>query len=144
MKKHNYWDRLRILKMQSIERRREQFIIIYMFKILNNLVPNPGVSFKKSDRNGVTANISIISTRLPCHIKNFHYQNVNFIGPRLFNILPQDLRNFTLEGDNIVLAFKNRLDSFLSSIPDQPTIYGMQRPANSNSVIDQIKYTVPC
>ena len=37
----NYWDRLTVLKLYSLERRREMYIIMYVFKILKELVPNP-------------------------------------------------------------------------------------------------------
>ena len=39
----NYWERLIYLKMNSQERRMERYRIIYIWKILNNLVPNCGV-----------------------------------------------------------------------------------------------------
>ena len=140
MKSHSYWERLKLLGMHSIERRRERFIIIYMFKILNNLVPNPGVHFKDSMRNGITANVPLVPTNRPTIYKSLRYHHFNFIGPKLFNILPPDLRCFSTDSDNVVLAFKNKLDTFLSRIPDQPTTYGMQRQATSNSLFDQQYY----
>ena len=136
----DYWERLKMLQMQSIERRHERFIIIYMFKILNNLVPNPGISFKESKRRGILAVVPVVPAGLPCFIRNFKYKNFNFIGPKLFNILPTELRQHSISENNVVLSFKNKLDIFLSSIPDQPTIYGLQRAAGSNSLIDQLQY----
>ena len=57
-------------------------------------------------------------------------------GAKLFNILPKDLR---IDFDSLTLnTFKNRLDVFLSTIPDQPTIPGHSRVAETNSIIDQI------
>ena len=35
-----YHERLRILGLMSLQRRRERFIIITMFKIINNIIPN--------------------------------------------------------------------------------------------------------
>ena len=35
-----YWERLEKLKLYSIERRRERYVILYIFKIISNLVPN--------------------------------------------------------------------------------------------------------
>ena len=40
MRDLNYWDRLSRLKLYSLERRRERFIIIYTWKIITGLVPN--------------------------------------------------------------------------------------------------------
>ena len=136
----NYWDRLKVLKIHSIERRRERFIIIYMFKILNHLVPNPGVSFRRSERQGKTATVPLYPTSLSYDLRRLRFKSFNFVGPKLFNVLPKDLREFSSDGSNIVLAFKNKLDQFLSTIPDQPTVQGLQRAANSNSIIDQLNY----
>ena len=36
----NYWERLKELNLYSLQRRRERYIIIYIWKILNRLVPN--------------------------------------------------------------------------------------------------------
>ena len=36
----DYWDRLQFLKILSLQRRRERYSIILMFKILNNFTPN--------------------------------------------------------------------------------------------------------
>ena len=140
MKVLNYWERLKILKIQSIKRRREQFIIIYVYKILKNLVPNPGIAFKPTERNGTVAIIPLFPTTIPNSIRQKKYNSFNFIGPKLFNILPRELRDFSTTGNDIVLPFKNKLDLFLSNIPDQPTIQGISRAANSNSVIDQLNY----
>ena len=37
----NYWVCLKKMKVYSLERRRERYRIIYIWKILENLVPNP-------------------------------------------------------------------------------------------------------
>ena len=55
LKDLNYWERLEFLKLYSSERRRERFIIILMYKILNNLVPNPGIQWKENERTGIKA-----------------------------------------------------------------------------------------
>ena len=39
----DYWERLKQLKAYSLERRRERYIIIFMYKIINQLYPNPGI-----------------------------------------------------------------------------------------------------
>ena len=36
----SYWDRLNRLKLYSLERRRERYIIMYTYKIIQGLVPN--------------------------------------------------------------------------------------------------------
>ena len=37
-----------------------------------------------------------------------------------------------------VPMFKNHLDIYLDSIPDQPTIQGLARSAKTNSLLDQV------
>ena len=36
----NYWERLHELKLYSLQRRRERYIIIYIWKITQHMVPN--------------------------------------------------------------------------------------------------------
>ena len=56
-------------------------------------------------------------------------------GVQLLNLLPVQLRN-SEHGD--VEMFKNHLDIYLSIIPDQPTIGGLTRPAQTNSLLHKI------
>ena len=145
MKEKNYWERLQNLKMYSVQRRRERFQIIYLFKVLNNLVQNPGVEFKKNPRTGTWAKVPKIDRKLPTFAKKMKVNSFAYSAPKLFNRLPKNLRDFTPSNEttNLTLSFKNHLDKFLQKIPDQPTVYGnrdMIRPANSNSIIDQINY----
>ena len=58
-------------------------------------------------------------------------------GARLFNLMPTNLRNMTGVS---VEVFKAALDTWLCSIPDQPTTDGRQRAALTNSLIDQVNY----
>ena len=50
----NYWERLKKLKMYSLQRRRERYIIIYTWSIIENLVPNVGniSSYAIPDKEG--------------------------------------------------------------------------------------------
>ena len=56
-------------------------------------------------------------------------------GPNLFNSLPRHVRD--LSGCKVD-TFKNALDRYLASVPDQPLIPGMTqyRQIESNSIID--------
>ena len=137
----NYWQRLKHLKMYSINRRHERYQIIYIYKILENLAPNLSVNkivSKFSDRRG---RLCIVPQRArsqcPKAVNNAREASLPVRGVKLFNSLPKYLRNIT----NIsVQSFKNHLDKYLSTIPDEPTVdgyYGM-RAANSNSLIDVI------
>ena len=54
---------------------------------------------------------------------------------KIFNELPIDIRNIDSDNPDI---FKMALDSFLENVPDQPTVPGLGRSAESNSLLHQI------
>ena len=56
-------------------------------------------------------------------------------GARIFNLLPAEIRN--IDADNVD-NFKKSLDDFLCQVPDQPTIAGLGRAAETNSLLHQI------
>ena len=58
---------------------------------------------------------------------------------RLFNVLPQNVRNITGTTTN---TFKDHLDEWLKGIPDTPRIdgYGAWVSAESNSIYHQAHY----
>ena len=123
-----------------MERRRERFCLIYMFKILNNLVPNPGIEFEDKGRRGIEAKIPTISNNQPTFLQNLRRNSFNYFGPRLWNTIPTEIRSYKSESGNGVLGFKNQLDQYLSRIPDEPSVLGLQRAAASNSICDQKQY----
>ena len=60
----NYWERLQKLGIQSLQQRRERYIIFYMWKILNGLVSNDlDFQFRFSERRGITVLIPSIVNR---------------------------------------------------------------------------------
>ena len=54
MQNLSYHQRLNALRLYSLQRRRDRYIVIYMWKILENLVPNliPKVQIYTSERRG--------------------------------------------------------------------------------------------
>jgi len=63
----------------------------------------------------------------------------NYVGPLLYNAIPNYLRKM-YENIDPVGTFKNELDEFLTNVPDEPTVSGRIRRANSNSILHQIDY----
>jgi hypothetical protein len=53
----------------------------------------------------------------------------------IFNLLPEDLKSLNTEFEDL---FKNHLDVFLSSIPDEPIVTGLGRAAATISLVDQL------
>ena len=135
----NYWERLKVLGLYSLERRRERYLIIYVFKITQGITPNfEGEKFRirvnYSDRRGRTCVIPGINAQALASVTSMVEASFPVRGPKLFNTLPSSLRNFNGSTD----AFKSRLDKFLNRIPDQPCLPAYQQPASSNSIIDQL------
>ena len=123
----NYWQRLQKLKLMSLQRRRERYTIIYMFKILQNRVPNDvGIVFYENPRLGIKARVP----PLPPIRSQVSLLDSSFAvrGPVLWNLLPKKIN--TIES---ICSFKEKLDNFISEYPDTPPVNGYTTP-NSNSL----------
>ena len=139
----NYWERLSNFKLYSLQRRRERYKIIYVWKILESHVPNiscegdSGIKKLHSLRNGRSCTISPLLNSTPTAIQRLREGSLTYHGAKLFNALPKDLRNTT---NCSTLAFKHKLDKFLAQIIDQPLVdgYTSGRQAESNSLLHTI------
>ena len=138
-----YWERLNHLKLYSLERRRERYIIIYVFKIIHSLVPNPGIEWHENSRSGIYVTIPKASVKTPHQVKILQQHSFFCVGPKFYNSIPRELRRVFSQGLHPVNQFKRILDKFLSGIPDQPTVAGLTRAATSNSIIDQVYCIAP-
>ena len=134
----SYWSRLKAFNLYSLERRRERYIIIYTWKILENLVPNinqsDGLQPVSQPRLGRLCFVKA-RTGSTTALQTIRHNFLSTKGPILFNSLPKELRN--LSGCPL-LTFKNKLDKLLSSIPDEPCVLGATTNAESNSIKHQI------
>ena len=104
------------LKMNSEQRRLERYHVMYIWKIMEGLTPNCGVTWSQmTERNGRLCKIPPLKgTRSVQTLRN---QSFQVSGPRLFNSMPKTLRNMT----NCSLEeFKESLDTFLKNVPDEP------------------------
>ena len=76
-----------------------------------------------------------MATTSPASVRRAREASLKVKGARLFNLVPKEIRNLSgVSADR----FKSQLDSWLTQIPDQPTIPGRQRAALTNSLIDQV------
>ena len=116
MKGLSYTEILTVLRLYSLQRRRERYIIIYVWKILEGLVPNlfPPICTKESSRRGRTFITSHINVG---RLGTLEYNSFRWRVIRLFNKLPLLLRNVTVCS---VHSFKKKLDFYLSTVPDFP------------------------
>ena len=123
----NYWQRLQTLRLMSLQRRRERYALIYMFKILQNRVPNDiEVVFYENPRLGIKARIPPLPT-VRSQVTLFD-SSFAVRGPKLWNLLPKSIN--TIESFSL---FKVKLDSFILSYPDKPPVSGYTT-SNSNSL----------
>ena len=114
----DYWEQLKTIKMYSQQRRRERYICIYTWKVLENIVPNFGIESTYSGRRGRNCVVPLVRTA-SSRIKTIRFTSMGVNGPRLFNHLPQSLRD--MSGCSVD-TFKRALDNHLDTIPDEPRI----------------------
>ena len=135
----DYWSRLKIMKLNSLQRRVDKYRIIYSWKSINGCTPLLGMKWNEisTGRNGRVLRIPKVEG-ISESLKNLRRNSIQHYGVKLLNILPKEIRNFIREPD----AFKSLLDSFLCKIPDQPEKESMKadvldyNSSSSNSVYD--------
>ena len=104
----NYWERLKILNLYSLQRRRERYAILYMWKILQGLVPNPGIEASTNPRTGINLRLPKINNSSPAWVQSLRQGSFNYRGSQLYNCLPIHLRQINLEQS--LLSYKASLD----------------------------------
>jgi hypothetical protein len=121
----DYWERLQVLNLYSLERRRERYMIIYTWKIVEKLVPNLEsdpitIKNQQDHRRGRWLEIPTLKTRQGT-VSTIKEKSLAVRGPRLFNCLRKDIRNLT--GISPV-KFKKELDKYLQTVFDEPRVSG--------------------
>ena len=131
----DYWERLDKLGMYSQERRRERYMVIFIWKLSQGLVSGYKLPFNHSERRGLQVIVPPMATTAVSAVRKAKEASLQVKGARLFNLVPKEVRN--MSGVTID-RFKYGLDTWLKSIPDQPTVPGRQRAALTNSLLDQV------
>ena len=136
LKDFDYWQRLQELQLYSQERRRERYMLIFLWKISQGLVKGFSMEFTdKAGRRGRTAKVNTILRSSPAPVQKARENTLGVRGARIFNLLPLYIRN---HDSSNVETFKSLLDTYLSQVPDQPTVSGRARAADTNSLLHQI------
>ena len=126
----NYWERLKILNLYSLQRRRERYSIILVWKILNNLIPNCiNISFNESARRG-TSCIRPLGNSKYSSINTMIFNSFSSVAPALFNAVPAHIKSIPT-----LTSFKAALDKWLKSFPDTPPTPGYLG-VNKNSLLE--------
>ena len=141
----DYWERLEKLKLDSLERRRERYIIMYMYKIHIGAVPNIGFEKEFNERTK-TKFYAKHNRKAPRTVQTLRRASLFSRGPQLYNLLPEELRGKAdvEQGDKkkAVENFKRDLDKWLELIPDEPNVPGLteRRVAEKNSINSQYEH----
>lgn len=119
-----YEDRLKALQLYSTQRRHERYLIIFIFKIVNNFVPNPGLTIKYNPRTKTRVEPkSPQSSAIARWISRARKNSFFVHAPRLYNALPRDLRERDLSVSptkSRLNTYKRMLDHHIKDFPDMP------------------------
>ena len=136
----SYWEQLKRLNLKSLERRRERYMIMYIWSILEGIVPNisnanEGIETKNHVRHGRKCVIPIVKRSPYAAVIE---ASLRVHGAKLFNAMPSSIRNLT---NCTKEHFKVKLDEVLLKIPDEPQLrrYTSYRRTDSNSILDMIR-----
>ena len=126
----DYWERLKRLNLMSLQRRRERYIIIYVWKIITGKAPNDvQMEFYMCSRGSIKAKVPGIPN---CRNNTSKYdKSFAVIGTKLWNLLPAKCSNLL----HSLEKFKQLLGEFLDQYPDTPPVHGYFSP-HTNSLID--------
>jgi hypothetical protein len=92
------------------------------------------IETRHNERRGRLCMIPPLRNRSAVRFQYLREGSLSVAGPRLFNVLPRDLR----EGEFTLETFKRRLDVFLGTIPDRPPLHHYRRREASNSIVHQL------
>ncbi|KAL5267390.1 hypothetical protein ACHWQZ_G004435 [Mnemiopsis leidyi] len=116
----NYWERLVHLKLMTLQRRRERYTILMMWKILHNVVPNCcDIEFIDTSRHGTKAVIPSLSKCSSLRNQTLYDSSFAVRGPKLWNKVPA-----AIKAEKTFDGFKVSLSKFLALIPDNPPVSG--------------------
>ena len=116
----------------SLQRRRERFLIIFVWKIRNNFYPN--VLNLKFDTNRRSGAIKVVLKPLPRvtgRLLTVYEESFLIVAAKLWNVIPANLTHISS-----VDHFQIHLDNFLRTIPDKPPLPGYAYQ-NNNSLLKQ-------
>ena len=126
----NYWDRLKLFKISSLQRRREKQRIIHVWKIKNEVVRNDvGLNFEVNPRTSKLRAVVKPMPKIRGKLLSIYEDSFTIRAAKLYNRVPSNIR------DEISLTtFKLKLNKWLFSFPDLPPINGYH--PTKNSIID--------
>ena len=130
----SYSERLQSLQLLSQERRRERYMMTFIWKLSMGLVKGyHGIKFVYKSRRGWEAVPSTVRAGAPPSVKRAREASLANRGVTLFNMMPQGLRNMASDHQD---RFKCNLDAWLSEIPADCTWTAESSPDKQSSSSD--------
>ena len=125
----SYWERLKALNLMSLQRRRERFTILQVYKIFKGLTPNDlQLEFTESVRRGPCCKIPPLAKTCSLRTQTKFDASFRVQGAKLWNRIPRDIRcKPTLS------SFKSALTRYLLLLQDCPPVPGI---SSQNSLLD--------
>ena len=109
---------------------------ILIWKVSMGLISGYKLKFKgEGTRRGRECEVAEIVGSAPIAVRRARENSLSVKGAKIFNLLPAHIRN--INGQKVD-QFKRKLDAFLQLIPDQPTLPGEGRAAETNCLLHQI------
>ena len=133
----SYWDHLESLKMYLIQQRLERYRVIYIWKLIEGIVPDCGV--RESHNQETRLGRRVAATNGPGR-STLTGQTLQVQGSKLFNSIPRSIRNLSGCGPE---EFKFHLDEYLTTLYDEPPTPGSvprgvtENGSPSNSILHQ-------
>ena len=126
----DYKTALKQLNLYSLERRRERYLILQVWKMIEGITPNTSstdaciitTQTDISHRRGRTCQTKDLRDT-PTYLLKARQQSIKCLGTKLFNKLPKMIRNTT---NASIDAFKSMLDKYLRSIEDTESLGNTQ------------------
>ena len=89
----SYWDRLKKLGMMSLQRRRERYVILHLWKIWQGAVPNDlDIQFYDHTRLGTRCKIPAIKRNCTTLSRSIYDHSFAVRGPKLWNAIPKNIK----------------------------------------------------
>lgn len=139
----DYWQRLEKLKLYSLQRRRERYDIMYIWKIIEGKVPNISpvsnrqIRTYNHIRNGRMCIIPEPLRTARMQVKTLINSSFVVRAVKLFNAVPKDIREMS---NCEIDTFKSALDTYIRTLPDKPALPGYYTATESNSLLHVIPY----
>ena len=89
-----YWERLKHLKLMSLQRRRERYILIHTYKIVNQLAPNDlNMQFYHNERRGSCCSIPAVIKSSKAKYQSLYDHSFHVIAAKLWNLIPKEIKS---------------------------------------------------